>query len=101
MKKGTIGLLLLLVFAASVFFIGCGGDSDSGGSSTPSVMSMVIQAVTLRTTWGVPETQQNIIAFGCSDSDMSGLDTHDMTMPDGSQFDMVAMPTNSLIVDHY
>lgn len=101
MKKVTIGLLLIMVLAATIFIVGCGSDSNDDGSSTPSVMSMVLQAVTLRTTTGVPTTQQNIAAFGCSNYDLSSLDTHTMTMPDGSQFDLITMPSGSLIASHY
>ncbi len=82
MKKRTMGLLMLTVIIAAFIICGCSTSNDDGETHT---MSMVLWANTLSSN----STTQNLLTvFGCSDSDISGIGTKSVVIPDDTQLTM-------------
>ena len=93
MKKKTFGLLLLMVLIAGIIITGCSNDSDD----VSTTMSMVTWANTFRSS---STTQNLLIGFGCSDSDISGLGTRTLTLPSNVSLSMSSL-SGSYTAQHF
>lgn len=94
MKKRTMGLLMMTVIIAAIVICGCSTSNNDGESHT---MSMIIWA----DSYSSSSANQNLlIGFGCSDSDISGIGTKSVVIPEGTQLTMSAI-TGSYTAQNY
>ena len=95
MKKRTMGLLMVMVIITTIIICGCSTTNDDGESHT---MSMILWANSYSSN---SATQDLLIAFGCSDSNISGIGTKSVVIPDNTQLTMSQMSGSYTAQNYY
>lgn len=95
MKKRTMGLLMMTVIIAAFIICGCSTTNDDGETHN---MSMILWANSYSSS---SATQNLLIAFGCSDSDISGIGTKSVVIPDDTQLTMSQMSGSYTAQNYY